>query len=58
MKYADAPGTARSAAETSPPVDDSATARVSFRAFKRTPIFSPSGNRSFIARSFRGKRDS
>src|SRR6266699_1741614 len=35
MKYADAPGMERSAAEIRPPAEDSATARVSLRATRR-----------------------
>src|SRR2546425_4993478 len=35
MKYAEAPGMERSAAEIRPPAEDSATARVSLRATRR-----------------------
>src|SRR3546814_598800 len=38
----DAPGTASRAADTSPPAEDSDTARVSPRAFSRPPTVSPS----------------
>jgi hypothetical protein len=40
-------GTASSAAEIKPPVEDSATAMVSRRAFRRAAIVSASGKRSF-----------
>src|SRR5438552_7302693 len=50
-KYAEAPGTARSAAEIRPPADDSATAIVSFRSFSSAPRVEAIGVSSFITRS-------
>src|SRR5919201_3764758 len=47
-KYADAPGTASSVAEISPPADDSATATVCLRSLSSAPSAAP------IARSLVG----
>src|SRR5689334_16449496 len=43
MKYAEAPGTASSTAETSPPDEDSETATVSLRALSFSPTRLASG---------------
>src|SRR5262249_23770681 len=48
-KYADAPGMARSAAEMSPPAEDSATATVCFCALRRAPTADATALRSFMA---------
>ena len=48
LRAADAPGTASSAAEIRPPVEDSATATVSFRAMRDAAIFSARGSRVCI----------
>src|SRR5215468_9055654 len=48
-KYAEAPGMARSAAEMSPPADDSATATVCFCALRRAPTADAIPLRSFMA---------
>src|SRR6267142_2558775 len=48
MKYAEAPGTASSTAETRPPADDSETPTVSLRAFSFSPTFLASGSSESI----------
>src|SRR6266508_4753289 len=50
-KYAEAPGTASSAAEIKPPAEDSAIAIVSFRSFNRAASAEASGVSSFMASS-------
>ena len=49
---AEAPGTARSAADNSPPEEDSATATVSPRAFNSIPTRSATGSRTSIHNPF------
>src|SRR5687768_5489399 len=50
-KYAEAPGTASSAAAISPPADDSETATVSLRALRSAPSSAAIGVSSCMARS-------
>lgn len=49
-KYAEAPGTASSAAEINPPADDSETATVSLRVLRSAPSVAAIGVSSCIAR--------
>src|SRR5882672_667747 len=52
-KYAEAPGTASSAAEISPPADDSATPSVSLRSFSNAPSVAAIGVNSFMTLDLR-----